>query len=182
MFLLTQKYIQLNLALIIVGLSFYLGIRVYIADIIKKNESPRETKELRPKLEKALLRDFYIQTGEKSLVVKKEEVKNWIETYTRNYSGKEDLRISTAKVISYLESLAPLLNIEPVNAKFVINNGRAETFQLATSGKKLKISESTALITSSIINGQTSASLAFDQIEPDLTLDKINNLGITTLL
>ncbi|OGM96324.1 MAG: hypothetical protein A3B86_04250 [Candidatus Yanofskybacteria bacterium RIFCSPHIGHO2_02_FULL_38_22b] len=182
MLLLTQKSIRLNLALIIVGLSFYLGIRIYTEDVIPKNELPRETKELRPKLEKALLSDFYIQTGEKSLVVKKEEVKSWIETYTRNYSGKEDLRISTGKVINYLESLAPLLNIEPVNAKFVINNGRAETFQPATSGKKLKISESTTIITSSIVNGRSSASLAFDQIDPELTLDKINNLGITTLL
>ena len=182
MVFLTQKTIRFNLALIIVGLSFYLGIKLYIEDDIQKSGLFYEPKQLRPQLEKALLSDFYIQTGEKPLIVKKEEIKNWIENYTRNYSNKEDLRISTTKVVNYLESLAPLLNIEPVNAKFVINNGRAETFQTATNGKKLKIKESVTFITSSMVTGGISASLSFDQLEPELTLDKINNLGITTLL
>lgn len=185
MFRLSKKFIRLVMALIVVGLSFYLGIRFYFVSHYSQNNlfTSSPVKEFKPQLENSVKKDLKIQTGEKDFVVRSDEIKSWIEPYYRNYSGKEDLRVSRSKITNYLESIAPLLNIEPVNAKFVINNdGRAETFRPATDGQKLKTEESTALVSFAIFKGADSVSLAFDQIEPEITLDKINNLGITTLL
>ncbi|MDP3792170.1 MAG: VanW family protein [bacterium] len=183
MFFLNKTVIHLNLILVIVGISFYLGVTLYSSSSPKKSPTLKTVKEFRPQIERGVQGDFQIQTGEKPLTLKGEEVKNWTESYIRSYSGKEDLRISTEKIINYLESIAPHLNIEPIDAKFVFgNNGRVEIFRPATQGQRLKINESAALIAFSILNDKGSASLMFDQIAPEVTLDKINNLGITTLL
>lgn len=184
MFALSKNMVRFNLVLAIIGTSFYLGIMFYpLSTAPKTQPSVESTREFRTQIEKTVQEDFHIQTGEKFLIVKSEEIKNWVEPYIRNYSGKEDLRISMEKVVNYLESIAPHLNIEPVDAKFVFrDDGRVETFRPSTQGRRLKINESGTLIISSIISGNSSISLVFDQIEPEITLDKINNLGITTLL
>lgn len=183
MFRSNKIFFRLIVALLVAGLSFYLGIKSYFPyTSVKFNFNTPTIRELRPQIEKVANLGLLIETGEKPIILQAEEIRNWIESYTRNYSGKKDLRVSTDKIVDYLESVSPLLNVEPVNAKFVINNGRAETFQTAVRGKRLKIAESTSLLTSSIINGKTSAALLFDEIEPEITLDKLNNLGITTLL
>lgn len=184
MFSLNKKVVRLNFILIIIGTSFYLGVVLYRPyDILKTNNTTVTVKEFRPQIEKVVLKDISIQTGEKILTLKSDEIKHWVEPYIRNYSGKEDLRISMKKVVNYLESIAPHLNIEPVDAKFVFrDDGRVETFRPSTQGKRLKINESGALIISSVISGNSSISLVFDQLEPVITLDKINDLGITTLL
>ena len=182
MFSLSKNTKHFSLIAVIVGLSFYLGMHFYSAQTATEDKTSIELKLFKSQIEKTLLSNFLIQTDNKQIIIKQEDLQDWIEPYTRSYSGKEDLRVSSDKVSEYLNSLSPLINTEPINAKFVINNGRAETFQPSNIGKRLKITESISAITLSIVQGKTSASLEFDYIEPEISLDKINNLGINALL
>jgi vancomycin resistance protein YoaR len=139
-------------------------------------------KKFEPQIGQASQKDMRIQAGKEVLIIKSSEIQKWIEPYIRTYSGEQDLRISSAKVAEYLESIASQFNTKPTNARLIFKDNRAEVFIPHTTGKNLDIDMSASLINSTIIHGGSSVSLAFEETAPDITLDTINNLGIKTLL
>jgi len=181
---LTKKTRRLIIYTLVLGGSFYLGIIFYSLYGIgfDKEINIQSIKEFRPRLELASKNTFKLRAEDATYLVKSPELKQWIEPYTRNYSGQDDLRLSSAKITDYLESLDPRLSIDPINAKFTFKNNRADVFIPSADGKKLNIPQSVALISSSILTNKSSVSLAFDIIAPAITLEKINNLGIKTLI
>ncbi len=116
------------------------------------------------------------------IIVRSSELKGWLEPYTRTYSGKQDLRTSSA-FNDYLIRLAVATDIEPVDAKFEFGtDNKATVFRQSVQGKKLNIAKSAAAIMNALVENKPSAQLVVDIIEPEVTLEKINNLGIKTLL
>ena len=105
-----------------------------------------------------------------------------LEEYIRFWTGKKDVRVSTDKVEDYLISIAPNINREPVNARFTFLNNRAEIFLPHSPGRRLNIDKSAAAIVDGLIENKNPISLIVDEIEPEITLEKINSLGIDTLL
>ena len=170
-------------ALIILGV-FYVGAVLYpLISVSPQNKFATITvKEFGPSIQQGVQKDLIVATGKRNEIIESEELKKWVEPYRRDYSGKQDFRISTAMIIDYLESLAPSLNREPIDAKLEFHNSRADIFTPSASGKMLNIDSSSAIVASAILNNKPSVSLEFDTIEPQITLDKINNLGINTLL
>lgn len=171
---------------VITGGAFYSGIFFY-SIYAELNAAETKTitaavKEYRPILEKYNSADFTLSADGKKIPVDRADVKKWLELYIRSYSGKEDMRISSANMLEYLESLAPHLNIEPINAQFKYDGNRAQIFRPSNRGRKLDTNQSLTLISSALIENKASASLVFETIEPDITLEKINDLGIETLL
>jgi len=180
----SSRTIRLILYTLVIGGSFYLGM-IFYSIYTAGNASEiafTSLMEFRHELDKAVQKDLEIKAGEKKIKIKSVELKNWVEFYTREYSGSQDARISSSKIINYLESLAPDLNVEPVNARFSFKNGRAEIFVPSSQGRKINIPVSSALLASAIMENNPSVSLAFDSFEPEITLEKINDLGIKTLL
>lgn len=139
-------------------------------------------KEFAPVFEIAKTRDMLLFANSNKITVKKEEVAKWIEAYIRNYSGKSDARISYPALTDYLESLSPKLETKPIDAKFKFNNNKADVFIPSMPGKKINISASMGNISIALFENIPSASLVFDVVEPNITLEKINNLGLNTLL
>ncbi len=184
MFFIGKKVIAIITCTVIFSGFFYLGIYFYsLRAISNSTETPIiNVKEYRPILEKYNLAGFILWADGKKISVDHPDIKNWLEPYVRNYSGKEDLRISPTNVLEYLKSLAPHLNIEPVNAQFKYDGNRAQVFVPSNNGRKLNINQSLELISSAMIENKASASLVFETTEPDITLEKINDLGIKTLL
>jgi len=182
------SYLSKNLLLaitctLVISGSFYLGIYFYfIYAQHNKIISIVTLKEFSPKLIQSSQKDLKVRAGTGTITIKSSELKEWLEPFTREYTGKQDLRISYAKISEHLLSLAPGLNIEPVNAKLTFRNNRAEEFTPSIRGRRLDINRSTASLISTLVGNTVSASLAFDMIEPEITLDKINDLGIETLL
>ena len=170
---------------LVIGGSFYLGAIFYPTYVARDTGeiSFISLKEFRPELEKIIQEDLKITAGEKTMTIKSIELKSWVEPYIRDYSGIQDLRVSYPKIAGYLESFAPHLNIEPVNAKFSLRDGRAEVFVPSVQGKRLNILTTSALLASKMMgNSHSPISLVFEMIEPEITLEKINDLGIQTLL
>jgi vancomycin resistance protein YoaR len=169
---------------IIIGFSFYLGIVLYSSygTGAYNSVSYVQLKQFGPKIEESSRKDLHIWADKEENLIKSSEIKKWVEPYVRNYSGEQDLRVSYAKVVSYLDSIASKFETEAVNAKLIFKDGRAEVFVPHTPGRKLNLAQSAAVISSAITEGNASVSLAFDNLEPEVTLDKINNLGITSLI
>lgn len=132
-------------------------------------------------LQASVQNDLELEIDDRKIVVKSEELKRWIEPYTRTYSGKKDLRLSSV-FNDYLIRLAVATNVEPINAKFEFRGNRAVTFSPSVQGKKLDIARSSLAIITALFGNKNSARLIVNTVEPEITLQKINDLGIETLL
>lgn len=116
------------------------------------------------------------------IIVKSAELRGWVEPYIRAYSGKQDLRVSP-KFNDYLIRLALATNIEPVDAKFEFgSDNKAAVFSQSVQGKRFNIAKSAITIINALRENNTSVQLIVDIVEPEITLEKVNNLGIETLL
>lgn len=84
----------------------------------------------------------------------------------------------------YLHDLARSANQDPENAKLKIEGGKAVAFSQEKSGLKLNEEKSLEIILNHLKNnpGQNSVNLVYDEIKPDISLNSINDLGITTLI
>ena len=172
---------RLSIAGVIVLGGFHFGSAFFIADIIGKSEKT-EVKNFAEKINSPSAGDLEIYIQNEKRVIPSKIIKGWLETYVRNYTGKEDVRISPEGVGEYLTSIAPLVDIQPVNAKFILVNGKAEEFIPAEYGLNLDLDASKKLIIDAIINGDKGVNLPVELIEPAITLDRVNELGITTLI
>ncbi len=133
-------------------------------------------------LNASIQKDLEIDINGDKIIVRSSELKDWIEPYTRAYSGKEDLRVSS-KFNDYLIRLATATNIEPVDAKFEFgDDNKAAVFRQSVQGKRFNIAKSATATINALRENKTSVQLTVDIVEPEITLEKVNNLGIETLL
>lgn len=168
---------------LVIGGGFYLGLIAFSVYPHKKIEISKATiKEFGPSLEVAKKQGFTLFADSNKIAVKKEELSGWVEPYLRTYSGKNDIRISNLALTNYLESIASKFETEPINARIKLNNNKAELFIPSSSGYKLNADQSIANISTALLENIPSASLVFDKVEPEITLEKINNLGLNALL
>lgn len=172
---------RLILTGLIVLAAFNFGSLFYI--YATANTPPKtEVKNSSSVLESATDKDLVLGVGGQELTVKSAELKEWLEKYQRTYSGSEDTRISPEKLSDYLKNLAVATNVEPVNANIQFEGSKATTFRAAVEGSRLDIDKSAAAIIKSLGNGGDRAELPVNKVPPTITLEKINDLGISTLL
>ncbi|MBI4158302.1 MAG: VanW family protein [Candidatus Yanofskybacteria bacterium] len=172
---------RLSIAGIIVLGGFRFGSAFYISEINKEPDRVA-VRSLSEEIKSPSNEGLVVLVQEYTKTISSEIIKSWLDIYVRNYTDKEDIRISPEKVQEYLTSIAPLVNIQPVNAKFILVNGKAEEFIPAEYGQNLDLETSKKLIVDAIINGDKKVTLPVKFIEPAVTLDKVNELGITTLI
>lgn len=166
---------------LIVLAAFNFGSLFYIytvANLVQK----ADVRSFASILESATTKDLLLKMDGKDLAVKSGELKEWLERYRRSYSGEEDLRISSEKVYDYLKDLAVSINVEPVNANLVFDSGKASTFRPAVEGLRLDINKSALAIIRSLENNEGEVELTVIKVPPTITLERINDLGIITLL
>lgn len=138
-------------------------------------------KSFRTAIEQASTHDLLITVGDRKLTVKKTELQKWSEAYIRNYTGKEDLRFSR-KMGDYIDSLAKTVNKDPIDARFTIENGRANVFVPSENGQRIDIAIAGLKLRRAMLSNATEVEIPITPIEPGVTLDKINNLGINKRL
>ncbi len=166
-----------------IGGSFYLGAIINSLSTNPEKELPHlSVKEFYPNLDAGLKNNLLLEAGDMKVIINSSEIKKWIESYIRDYSGKQDARISYAAISPHLDLIAARFDIKPIDAKLNFKDQKADVFVPSASGRKLNTERSLDSIASAIFNNKASASLSFDIIEPDITLEKINNLGIKSLL
>ena len=170
---------------LIAGVVILLGL--YLTTIWYAHATPEITvipvKNATANISEAIKMGLNVNVDGEVIKLSGEEIKNWTEPYTRTYSGQQDIRIDGYKILEYVSGLAPRVNSEWANAKFEITpEGKVAVFQPAMTGKKLDIHGSVFTLITAIRNGNGSANLVIETKEPEITLEKVNNLGINTLL
>lgn len=164
---------------IFIFLLIWMGYWIYVYQL--RAEVPiTSLKEFEPVLNKGQTLDLVIDN--RTITLRQTEIRGLMEEYTRFWSGKKDMRVSTNKVEEYLISIAPNISREPLNARFTFQENRAKVFMPHIPGRKLNIDKSTAAIVEALIVDKGPVILIVDEIEPEITLEKINSLGINTLI
>lgn len=166
--------------LVVLG-GFQLGVSSYLATINVQPEKV-ELKSMSEQIEKNEIRDLNIKILNEKKILRSETLQSWLEPYIREYSGKEDTRVVSAKVDDYIVAIATNTNTQPVNAKFSVTDGKVQEFIPPIPGYRLDTDKSEELILKAIIKNEAEVILPVETLEPEITLAKANDLGITTLI
>lgn len=172
---------RLSVAGVVVLGGLHFGSNFFVTKVASEPEKAA-LKNLKQELTDLSLKELTLLIQGEKRTIAAETIRGWLEPYTREYTGKEDVRISSEKMGEYLVSISPLVNIQPVNAKFKLVDGKAEEFVPSEYGRRLDIDASKRVISDAIINGLKKATLPVEIIEPAITLNRVNELGITTLI
>jgi len=95
------------------------------------------------------------------------------------------LAVSQKSVLSFLEDLERQANKDPEDAKFKMDeNEKVSLFSLGSPGLKLDKEKSLRIILDYLKNNEKNDqfSLSFTEIEPALSINSIDNLGVTALV
>ncbi len=172
---------RLVLTGLIVLAAFNFGSLFYIYAIANMAQKA-EVKTFAPVLESSASKDLKLKIREQTVTIKSAELKEWLEKYQRSYSGQEDVRVSSKDVYDYLKALAVSTNIEPVNANIQFEGEKASAFRPAVEGARLDIDKAAIIIVKALENNNSQVELPVVIIPPTITLARINDLGIKTLL
>lgn len=92
------------------------------------------------------------------------------------------------KIKNFLEDLERKTNKDSIDAKFRIEDGKVSVFSLSQNGLKIDVARNVEIISEKITNEDPryrekgEIELAYEIVEPEISSDNINNLGITTLI
>ena len=103
----------------------------------------------------------------------------------RNHIQKSSvLYLDTESTKRFVEDLSRQANIEPTNAKLIIENGKVSVFTLSQQGIELDREKSVAILASHLARKEASDTLDLPYIRknPEIRMDSIDNLGITSLI
>ena len=166
---------RLLIAGAIVLVAFPVGVLAYLYTLSVPTSTP--VKNIRELLDISASHDTTIHIGDQQFIIKKGEVANWTEIYTRDYTGKQDVRFTDA-IDTYVLTLANETNKSPVDAKFIITNGTATILVPAENGLELNLSKATAQLRDGLLANESDITLTPEVTEPAITADKINALGV----
>ena len=151
------------------------------------NTTPEVTKaeaeKVVPVLVEALSKgEFILQSGEKEFKVKPLDWGQWVELVKERNQAK--LTIKEESLKSYLqEKINSEIESEFQEAKFVVENGKVKEFTSGKEGQKINIGIVLKAIQEALFNGgERKIQLVTEVVQPELTLDKVNNFGIKELL
>ncbi len=135
-------------------------------------------------LQTAIAQPLTLQVGTKTVTMKPDQLQYWIEPYHRIFTGKQEYRLNISTITDVVEDFAPTMSTVPINAKFGHTASSSIIIEVkpGVPGQKLDLDASLANITQALINNQSTAMLAVAPVEPELTLARLEELGITDFI
>ena len=170
---------RLIIAGAIILVTFPLGILAYLHTLAPLPSVP--VKNIASLIDQASNHDTTLRIGNKKIIIKKGAIVNWTESYTRDYTGKKDVRFTTA-LDDYITNLAKSTSQMPIDAKFTINDGTAIILTPAQNGQELNISIAITELRKGLLANESEIVLMLEITEPAITADKISSLGINDRL
>ena len=129
--------------------------------------------------------------------VQKEDLASWIKFDAISDTDNKNERVlgimpDSEKIKDYLLTFViPQVNREPVNAQLEFENKRVEVFSLSQEGISVEIEESKNEICENIFRTENykdnlekniEIEIITEKIQPEITIESIDNMGITALL
>ncbi len=155
---------------------------VYVQDVRPLVGDAREILDRAPFVLNIDITDNSRQRFYLSLEVGTNQIQSWLGV---KRMGDKKVHLSfNDSLKKYLEEISYKVNREPANAKFDIDDsGRLSRFQASKDGRALNIDESyEKMIRDLIVNKQSKSELVVDMVEPDITTEKANDLGIKEII
>jgi len=170
---------RLIIAGAIILISFPIGVLVYLRTL---DPPPLATvQNMTPLIDRVAGHDITLHVGSEQFIIKKGEIYGWTEPYTRNYTGGKDLRFN-GLVDNFITDLSKKMSRDPVDAKFVINNGIVLIITPSKNGQELNIISSADKLRQGVLANQIDITLDFNIVEPGITVEKIKSFGINNRL
>lgn len=99
------------------------------------------------------------------------------------WKEKVIVKIDDLALKNYLQNdLAPQVNKEPTLPKFIIKNGRVETFQVGANGLKLDIDKNLKLIKQAVAISTSTVKLILEDIQTELLATSTVDFGIKEII
>lgn len=124
-------------------------------------------------------------TREYSWEITADDLTDWLSpVYSVNLEYEEEpiLIFQDDSYDVFMNDLAEVINTEPTNARFAMENGRVTEFAGSQNGVELIPDATMYDIIDALKNGKESISVAVAGTEPSVTTDAVNTLGITEIL
>jgi len=135
--------------------------------------------------------------GDKTWQISQQQILDWmyvenqekpyktdiLNRYYKTPNNLGDFRIEKQNVIAYLNSIAPEINQEAVDATLTIADGRATVFAQSKDGKNLNVEKTAdAIISASQSTSSEPVQLTVDVKKAAVSNENIDNLGIKELI
>lgn len=118
--------------------------------------------------------------------VEKEDLVSWLRFFPAEVEENVvlDVELSRENISEYLTPLSTGLNHPPVNAVFTMKDSRVTVFSLSKEGVEVVIDKSAERIKNAIEKEETNKTIVLEKqtTAPEITSERINDLGITALL
>lgn len=131
---------------------------------------------------------FYLAYEKMTWPISARQMREWLTLKTKvgNTKDKHFVALDFEKVEKYLlQGIAPEVNIEPVDAKFEIKDGRVEEFQVSQDGKKIDIIKTFGEIEKKLLAGldeEEKIEMVVVEQKSELQTSDINDMGITEII
>jgi len=125
---------------------------------------------------------YQLKNGSDSWPIDKQTLLDWLDFVPANQGKTMAVAISQEGIKDFLSQLAPSINKEAVNARLSVQNDKVVAFDLSQEGLELQIDESAKKISQGIQDGEKEIILAVKRIEPNISTQTIDTLGLTSLL
>ncbi|MGP8321202.1 MAG: VanW family protein [Methanosarcinaceae archaeon] len=166
-------------------------------NLIQKNPEVTEDKNKKALFtaQNLLTKKIILTSNDDDWEIQKEDFASWIKFQTIKNKEEETilgLNADKEKIKSYLLTLVPQINREPINAQLEAENGKVNLFFLSKEGIALQIEENINKIENIIFQEknyyekETQEEILIEMItkkvQPEITTKNIDNMGITSLL
>lgn len=139
-------------------------------------------KNPKPPIATAVNGDFKLETAAGIFIIPSEALRAWVSVYFRDWTQRWEFLVDSGRAGEFLSELARRLDRPPIDVRLAVINGRLEEIKPAISGRKLNVEKTLVHIFVALNSGRNSAGAVFEGVEPAISLDKLQALGITSRL
>ncbi len=142
---------------------------------------PVEVRTLKADLSASVQQPLNLYVDDEKIILKTSTVQQWLEPYTRSYSGQQDIRISE-RLTDYLVKLGQQTQVPPQDVRFTIINGEIAIISPAKDGSALDIDAADQIIRHSLLSDIHEVVLPMKLVKAAITEETIADLHITDKL
>jgi len=145
------------------------------------HQEPLPIKDLRAALLSSASHSLSLHIDTQNIQVKPAVIEKWFESYTRAYTGRNDVRVSD-RLTDYLQTLAQQTGKPAQDVRFVVTNGKISIIASAQEGKKLTVAGADQMVRQALLADISDVTLPTEPVQPAITEDTISHLNITEKL
>lgn len=104
-----------------------------------------------------------------------------LQSYINGINLEPAYHFNEKEVTSFINQFQKIIDSDPINARFIFENGRVTEFQTAKDGKKVDVAKLKELLLREVTSSTKEAliiSVPIITIKPEVTNEEANNLGI----